>query len=203
MCVSSNNERGNEQSSFFFFFEEADMSCAFPNFEGLKIPKNMGSVKKDTGRPNSTIPCLTSRHYKLSNVVLAQNSISRALLECFANYIFESHVYPKSKKVYFAVSPALPFWAQINHFSLQAPAIWKEMSTHIVRGIYKHYKGGVYKVLNLVKHTETEERLVVYRSLNAKLRSDIWARPLDMFLSNVKTKSGYAPRFVLIQKTRG
>ena len=44
---------------------------------------------------------------------------------------------------------------------------------------YKHYKGNHYIVLNIAKHTETEEVLVVYQDLSDK--SKIWARPKDMF----------------------
>lgn len=72
------------------------------------------------------------------------------------------------------------------------------MTLCVVRGIYKHYKGGTYKVMYIAKHTETEECLVVYRNLNSKLKHDIWARPLDMFLSNVKTTIGYIPRLGLV-----
>jgi hypothetical protein len=32
-------------------------------------------------------------------------------------------------------------------------------------GVYKHYKGGLYQVLGIGQHTETEELLVVYISL--------------------------------------
>jgi hypothetical protein len=32
-------------------------------------------------------------------------------------------------------------------------------------GIYKHYKGGLYQVLGIAEHTETNEKVVVYVSL--------------------------------------
>lgn len=45
--------------------------------------------------------------------------------------------------------------------------------------IYKHYKGNLYLVLEVATHTETDEKLVIY--CNIKNKSQIWARPLDMF----------------------
>lgn len=34
-------------------------------------------------------------------------------------------------------------------------------------GIYRHYKGGYYQVLGVAQHTETDEVMVVYVSLDA------------------------------------
>ena len=42
--------------------------------------------------------------------------------------------------------------------------------------IYRHYKGGLYEVLFLSRHTETEEVLVNYRSLHF---GSYYSRPLD------------------------
>lgn len=43
-------------------------------------------------------------------------------------------------------------------------------------GIYRHYKGGLYEVLFLSKHTETNEILVNYKSLHF---GSFYSRPLD------------------------
>jgi hypothetical protein len=53
---------------------------------------------------------------------------------------------------------------------------------------YKHYKGGVYRVLHLAIHTETSEVLVIYQSLQF---GSYHARPLD----NWNTPVNVNPRF--------
>lgn len=49
-------------------------------------------------------------------------------------------------------------------------------------GVYKHFKGHIIKVLEIAKHTEIEEMLVVYEHEGTNV---IWARPYDMFVSKV------------------
>ena len=46
-------------------------------------------------------------------------------------------------------------------------------------GLYRHFKGNMYEVVGVAKHSETEEPLVVYRALYGE--GGLWARPLDMF----------------------
>lgn len=43
-----------------------------------------------------------------------------------------------------------------------------------MNNIYKHYKGGKYILLNTATHSETKERLVVYKSLTD---NQVWCRP--------------------------
>jgi hypothetical protein len=58
---------------------------------------------------------------------------------------------------------------------------------------YRHYKGGLYKVLFLSKHTESGEILVNYQSL---LFGSYYSRPLDSW--NELSPDGEV-RFHLIQ----
>lgn len=61
------------------------------------------------------------------------------------------------------------------------------------RGIYRHYKGNLYEVLDVARHSETEEYLVVYRALYGDY--GLWVRPLAMFTETVNQ----APRFTLLR----
>lgn len=48
--------------------------------------------------------------------------------------------------------------------------------------IYRHFKGNVYEILAIAKHTETMEEMVVYHEVDGDA---VYARPLDMFVSKV------------------
>lgn len=52
-----------------------------------------------------------------------------------------------------------------------------------VNGIYKHFKGDYYLIVDIASHSETKEKYVVYRGLYGD--NKLWIRPLDMFLSEV------------------
>ena len=66
-------------------------------------------------------------------------------------------------------------------------------------GIYRHYKGNDYQVLDLVRHSETEEWLVLYKTLYGDY--SLWVRPLAMFTENVEAGGSRVPRFRLLQAT--
>lgn len=55
--------------------------------------------------------------------------------------------------------------------------------TPVAGQIYKHFKGNLYKVLAVAVHTESEEKLVVYQSVENPDR--VFARPLEMFMSDI------------------
>lgn len=56
------------------------------------------------------------------------------------------------------------------------------MNNIVIGGMYKHFKGGLYKVINIASDSETLEKMVVYQSLKDL---SYWVRPLSMFTSEV------------------
>ncbi len=68
-------------------------------------------------------------------------------------------------------------------------------------GFYKHYKGHTMKVLGVAKHSETLEDLVVYEHLGTNELSDLWVRPLAMFLEDVEVDGKKMKRFEYIGET--
>ncbi len=64
-------------------------------------------------------------------------------------------------------------------------------------GIYEHYKGNLYQVLHIAKHSESEEELIVYRALYGDY--GVWVRPLEMFAETVEVNGKAVPRFKLIK----
>ena len=63
-----------------------------------------------------------------------------------------------------------------------------------INGIYRHYKGNLYIVLDICYHSETLEKMVVYRALYGD--NQLWVRPYDMFFDEVN-KNGQRYRFEL------
>ena len=58
-----------------------------------------------------------------------------------------------------------------------------------IGGAYRHFKGFTAKIITIATHTETGESLVVYecngKSVNSSHEDGIYARPIEMFLSEV------------------
>ena len=52
-----------------------------------------------------------------------------------------------------------------------------------IHGIYKHYKGNLYLLEDVIYHSETGEKMVAYRALYGDQK--LWCRPYDMFFEEV------------------
>ena len=67
-------------------------------------------------------------------------------------------------------------------------------------GVYKHYKGNLYQVKDVAKHSETEEWMVIYQPLYGDDSiQHLWVRPLTMFTELVEIEGQKVPRFALQQ----
>jgi hypothetical protein len=65
-------------------------------------------------------------------------------------------------------------------------------------GKYRNFKGGLYEVIGTAWHSETLEKMVVYRALYDSKefgKNALWARPLGSFLGKVKVNGKEVPRF--------
>ena len=62
-------------------------------------------------------------------------------------------------------------------------------------GYYKHFKGSIYEVIGIGKHSETLEELVIYKSTKD---NSIWVRPLSMWNETVEKDNNIYKRFEYI-----
>lgn len=63
-------------------------------------------------------------------------------------------------------------------------------------GRYRHYKGGLYEVIGVARHSETQEPLVVYRPLYSD--TGLWVRPHAMFVEEGDFEGRRQPRFAFV-----
>jgi hypothetical protein len=64
-----------------------------------------------------------------------------------------------------------------------------------INAIYKHYKGGRYKIIGIAKHSETLEEFVVYEALYDNPESKLWIRPVEEFFESVMIDGKSVERF--------
>ena len=64
-------------------------------------------------------------------------------------------------------------------------------------GLYRHFKGNMYRVLYTAKHSETMEDMVVYQALYGDM--GIWVRPRSMFYEEIVRDGKTFVRFEFIE----
>jgi len=71
----------------------------------------------------------------------------------------------------------------------------------IKKGIYEHYKGNLYQVLDTGIHTEAREAVVIYKALYKGdfKEGQLWVRPLAMFQESVTINGKEIPRFKFLR----
>ena len=67
------------------------------------------------------------------------------------------------------------------------------MDYDIRPGVWRHFKGNLYRVLYLATHSETLEQMVVYQALYGA--GGIWVRPAAMWNETVEKDGRRIPRF--------
>lgn len=60
-------------------------------------------------------------------------------------------------------------------------------------GKYRHFKGNMYEVIGVAKHSESLEEMVVYRALYGS--GDLWVRPVSMWNETVERDGKTFKRF--------
>lgn len=80
--------------------------------------------------------------------------------------------------------------------STQNDEIDNEEIEEITLGKYRHFKGNIYDVIGFAKHSETGEKLVIYRSVENP--DEVWARPYKMFAETIGNDGQTVKRFTKI-----
>ena len=65
-------------------------------------------------------------------------------------------------------------------------------------GLYRHFKGNLYRLLYVAKHSETLEPMVVYQALYGD--HGIWVRPAAMWNERVERDGYCGPRFYPVEE---
>ena len=68
-------------------------------------------------------------------------------------------------------------------------------------GLYRHYKGMLYDVVDTVRHSETLEPMTLYRALYGE--QGLWVRPTAMFNEEVVIDGVRQPRFAKVAHPLG
>ena len=75
---------------------------------------------------------------------------------------------------------------------------YEEAVKTIPCGRYRHFKGNVYEVIGIARHSETEEPMVVYRALYGE--GGLWVRPAEMWNEQVNRDGKTYHRFYRLDR---
>ena len=65
-------------------------------------------------------------------------------------------------------------------------------------GIYRHFKGNLYRLIGTANHSETMEPMVVYQALYGE--GGLWVRPANMWEETVDRDGYKGPRFTFVEE---
>lgn len=65
-----------------------------------------------------------------------------------------------------------------------------------ITGTYKHFKGGMYEVQGVVKHSETLEEMILY---SHEGENEMWVRPYNMFFEEIERDGKRMKRFEKVE----
>lgn len=65
-------------------------------------------------------------------------------------------------------------------------------------GVYQHYKGDLYEVVGVGRHSETLEKLVIYKALYGDY--GLWVRPKELFEGFVEVDGEVVVRFCFLHE---
>ncbi|NVJ66183.1 MAG: DUF1653 domain-containing protein [Gammaproteobacteria bacterium] len=73
------------------------------------------------------------------------------------------------------------------------------MTNTIQKGVYQHFKGQKYEILDVATHSETGEQYVVYKALYGDFGT--WIRPLEMFTETIERDGKVIRRFEYLKSS--
>jgi hypothetical protein len=74
------------------------------------------------------------------------------------------------------------------------------MNNSLKLGVYRHFKGKLYELVAIAKHSETLEEMAVYRALYEG--GGVWVRPLYMWDETVVHNGQSLKRFTYIGENK-
>ena len=102
---------------------------------------------------------------------------------------------PEKECRHLGKQPVLPASSEAGIFITLHECYTFSMNENIT-GLYKHFKGGLYEVVGVAKHSETLEEMVLYHHQG---ESELWVRPKDMFFGTKEIDGVSVQRFEKIE----